>query len=135
MIYAKTIFIIFLFLINSWCFPVFIMAQSSMEVGHMKNVIQVHNTKSNYKFARSNKNEIQYIFSGLFLFYKTFISSQDGQSCSFTPSCSEFGMEAVKKQGVFIGILNTLDRLSRCHSLSPEKYEIHPHTHLLYDPL
>lgn len=131
----KTIFIIILFLIKSGFFCNAAGAQTTSEVKQMKSVIKNNNVKPGYKYAGNNINEIQYLFSGLFLFYKTFISSQDGQSCSFTPSCSEFGMEAVKRQGVFTGILNTFDRLTRCNSLSPEKYTIHPHTHLLYDPL
>lgn len=136
MTYMKTIFIIILFLLIKSCFFCdAVKAQTTSEVKQMKSVIKNNNVKPGYKYARENINEIQYFFSGLFLFYKTFISSQDGQSCSFTPSCSEFGMEAVKSQGVFIGILNTFDRLTRCNSLSPEKYTIHPHTHLLYDPL
>jgi hypothetical protein len=45
------------------------------------------------------------VFSGLFLFYKSFVSSQDAQSCSFTPSCSVYALEAVKNQGnVYLGV-------------------------------
>lgn len=110
-------------------------AQSKMEITKMKEVIHPHYHKKQYSSATNNTNELQYVFSGLFLFYKAFVSSQDGQSCSFTPSCSEFGMEAVKKQGVVAGVLNTLDRLTRCNSLSPEKYTRDKETNLLYDPL
>lgn len=91
--------------------------------------------KDQYEHVHENTNEIQFMFSGLFLFYKSFISSQDSQSCSFTPSCSVYALEAVKKQGVLKGMLNGFDRLSRCNSLSPEKYEIDPKTQLLIDPL
>ena len=91
--------------------------------------------KDQYEHVHVNTNEIQLVFSGMFLFYKSFISSQDAQSCSFTPSCSVYALEAVKKQGVFKGMMNGFDRLSRCNSLSPEKYQIDPHTSLLIDPL
>jgi len=91
--------------------------------------------KDQYEHVHVNTNEVQFLFSGLFLFYKSFISSQDAQSCSFTPSCSVYALEAVKKQGVFKGMMNGFDRLSRCNSLSPEKYEIDPETKLLIDPL
>jgi len=91
--------------------------------------------KDRYEHVHVNTNEVQFLFSGLFLFYKSFISSQDAQSCSFTPSCSVYALEAVKKQGVFKGMMNGFDRLSRCNSLSPEKYEIDPETKLLIDPL
>ncbi|WP_081457036.1 membrane protein insertion efficiency factor YidD [Marivirga tractuosa] len=91
--------------------------------------------RDQYEHVHVNTNEIQFVFSGLFLFYKSFISSQDAQSCSFTPSCSVYALEAVKKQGVLKGMMNGFDRLSRCNSLSPEKYEVDPETKLLIDPL
>ena len=86
-------------------------------------------------FAKDNTNEVQMLFSGLFLLYKFCFSSQDGASCGFTPSCSEYGILAVKKQGLILGVTSTFDRLSRCNGLSPEKYGFYPNTHLLHDPL
>ena len=73
-------------------------------------------------------------FSSLFLVYKTFFSSQDLSVCTFTPSCSEFGILAVKQFGVVKGGIMTMDRLSRCNGLSPENYEIDKKTMLLKDP-
>jgi uncharacterized protein len=108
---------------------------SSEDFVRLKSIMHPHSPKKVYLHAHNNFNEVQFLFSGLFLFYKSFISSQDSQSCSFTPSCSEFGMEAVKTQGLFIGVLNTIDRLTRCNSLSPEKYIRDPKTSLLLDPL
>ena len=77
-----------------------------------------------YEFAKGSTNELDATFSGLFLFYKYAISSQDFNKCSFTPSCSEFGIMAVKKYGAAKGILATIDRLNRCNGMSPENYEI-----------
>jgi uncharacterized protein len=88
-----------------------------------------------YAFAKNNKNEIQFIFSGLFLFYKSFFSSQDATSCSFSPSCSEYGLQAVKNKGMLIGIPSTFDRLTRCNGLNPDKYPIDTKTGLLIDPV
>jgi len=67
--------------------------------------------------------------------YKAFISSQDAISCVFYPSCSEYAVQAIQQQGLFIGLLNTFDRLTRCNALSPENYPIHPGTNLFYDPV
>ena len=88
-----------------------------------------------YTFTRNNKNPLHFLFSGLYIGYKNFVSSQDVISCAFKSSCSEYGMQAVKQQGIFIGIINTFDRLQRCNGLSKEKYGFYPATHLLYDPL
>ena len=70
-------------------------AQNKSEVELMRKAFTLEETNKTYLSAKNNSNEVQYFFSGLFLFYKTFISSEDGQSCSFTPSCSEFGIIAV----------------------------------------
>jgi putative membrane protein insertion efficiency factor len=95
--------------------------------------VPVHQTE--YQVARENRNEIQLIFSGLFLFYKSFISSQDGVSCVFTPSCSEYALMAIKKQGVMVGMANAIDRMTRCNGLSPEKYQKAPNSPLMIDEL
>jgi uncharacterized protein len=97
--------------------------------------IHPHSVKHNHNQISKSDNEIQVVFSALFLFYKSFISSQDQISCGFTPSCSEYGLISVKKLGPIKGMLNTFDRLQRCNGLSPEHYEIHFKTNLLYDPV
>ena len=62
---------------------------------------------------------ISKIFSTLFLFlikiYQYLISPLLGQSCRFTPSCSQYGVEAIKKHGPFKGGWLTLKRIGRCH--------------------
>jgi uncharacterized protein len=87
-----------------------------------------------YTEAKNNTNEVQIAFSGLFLFYKTFVSSQDLSVCTFTPSCSEYGILAVKRFGPVQGGFMTMDRLTRCNGLSPTAYEIDRKTQLLSDP-
>lgn len=146
--------IIFLFLVNLVFFKV--SAQSSSEIAGMRQVStespysekyrklnfqpkKIENQPSNqtaqyfYSFTKNSKNEFQFLLSGLFLFYKFFISSQDAVSCAFSPSCSEYGMLSVKKLGVLKGTLNTFDRLMRCHGLTPEKYPIDENSGLLTD--
>lgn len=88
-----------------------------------------------YAFSQDNSNELQMVLSGLFLVYKSFLSSQDNQRCSFHPSCSEYGLEAVKKFGFLRGIVSTCDRLTRCNGFSPEQYEIDLERRVLKDPV
>jgi len=88
-----------------------------------------------FSLSQKNTNELQWIFSGLFLAYKSFISSQDFQRCSFHPSCSEYGLEAVKKLGVIRGLMCTCDRLTRCNGFSPDQYEIDMERRVLKDPV
>lgn len=98
-----------------------------------RNVLPDGSLKKKYKEAKNNKNEIEMAFSSLFLVYKTFFSSQDLTVCTFTPSCSAFGILAVKQFGVVKGGIMTMDRLSRCNGLTPENYEIDKKTMLLID--
>lgn len=107
-------------------------AQSKLDIARHKAVLPVPQ-KRVYKEAQGNKNEVEALFSGLFLTYKTVLSSQDGNVCSFTPSCSEFGILAVKQHGLIMGGIKTMDRLTRCNGLSPEKYTPDPQTKLLID--
>ena len=46
-------------------------------------------------------------------FYKKFITNQDMTNCPFYPSCSQYMLEAVSKNGI-PGFIQGLDRLKRC---------------------
>lgn len=37
------------------------------------------------------------------------------RNCRFTPSCSQYSYESIKKYGVIKGIKMSIDRLSRCN--------------------
>jgi len=39
--------------------------------------------------------------------------------CRFTPSCSDYSIEAVKRHGIRRGLLLTADRLARCNPQTP----------------
>lgn len=56
-------------------------------------------------------------FLGILLirFYQLFISPFFPPSCRYTPTCSQYGMEAMKKYGFIKGSLLTIKRISRCH--------------------
>lgn len=134
---AKTICTIILCL--SSVFSSLVFAQTTIEPTAFTGLLGDYNQnekeyKERYKgYAQKNKNEIEMLFSGMFLFYKTFISSQDGTNCNFHPSCSEYGILACKKHGVLKGIPMTFDRLMRCHPFAPQKYEIDMDKRLLID--
>lgn len=108
-------------------------AQNKYNTNRYLNVIDDGQNKRIYTEAQNNKSEVEAAFSGLFLFYKTFISSQDQTVCTFTPSCSEFGILAIKKHGMVKGGVMTMDRLTRCNGLSPTNYEYDPKAKLLKD--
>ncbi len=79
--------------------------------------------------------ELKAVSSLLFLFYKEFISSQDVNSCVFTPSCSVYTIESIKSKGFLIGGMASLDRLTRCNGLAYGHYDIDKETNLNIDPV
>jgi putative membrane protein insertion efficiency factor len=61
------------------------------------------------------KNPVSYLLILLLKLYKGAISPYLPRACRYTPTCSEYGMEAIKKYGPFKGTFLTLKRVSRCH--------------------
>ena len=55
--------------------------------------------------------------------YRLFISPLLPPSCRFTPSCSEYAMQAIKKYGAVRGVYLGARRLLRCHPFHPGGYD------------
>jgi putative membrane protein insertion efficiency factor len=55
--------------------------------------------------------------------YQKFISPALPPSCRFSPSCSQYMLEAVSKYGALKGIWLGLRRLIRCHPFNPGGYD------------
>ena len=47
-------------------------------------------------------------------FYRAFISPLTPPSCRFTPTCSEYAIEAIRKHGPFMGTWLAVKRVLRC---------------------
>ena len=54
-------------------------------------------------------------FIVLIKFYQLFISPILGLYCRFTPTCSNYAIESLKKHGLFVGMYLSLTRISKCH--------------------
>ncbi|MEO7445814.1 MAG: membrane protein insertion efficiency factor YidD [Ferruginibacter sp.] len=54
-------------------------------------------------------------FIWLIKLYQAIISPILGPKCRFTPTCSQYGLEALRKYGLFKGTWLTIKRISRCH--------------------
>ncbi|CAM3890089.1 membrane protein insertion efficiency factor YidD [Mucilaginibacter galii] len=61
------------------------------------------------------KRAISALFIGLIKLYQFTLSPILGASCRFTPTCSHYGLEAIRKHGPFKGGWLTLKRIGRCH--------------------
>lgn len=55
--------------------------------------------------------------------YQASLGQLVGGHCRFSPSCSEYAVEALRTHGALRGAWLTLRRLSRCHPLGPAGYD------------
>ena len=62
-------------------------------------------------------------FIYLIKFYRFFISPMLGSNCRHSPTCSEYGLIALKKYGVFKGVYLTTRRVLKCNSLFKGGYD------------
>lgn len=102
----------------------------------MESIYENTSSSSNYtSYIFNAENPLEFIFSTLFVGYKLVLSSQDMDSCVFHPSCSVYGIQAIKKKGIIIGTIDTFDRLTRCHPFAGKNYEFDANKNRLYDPV
>jgi putative membrane protein insertion efficiency factor len=55
--------------------------------------------------------------------YKRFLSPFLPQACRFTPSCSEYAIEAFEKKSMPQATWMTVARLAKCHPFHPGGYD------------
>ncbi len=60
---------------------------------------------------------------GFIRLYQSTFSRVLPPSCRFTPSCSEYGYEAVARHGVLRGGWLAIRRIGRCHPFHPGGYD------------
>jgi putative membrane protein insertion efficiency factor len=72
-------------------------------------------------------NQLTKILAWPFIFliriYQWTLSPLVGRQCRFTPTCSRYGVEALKKYGLFKGSYLTARRLMRCHPWGGHGYD------------
>ncbi len=56
-------------------------------------------------------------------FYRAYISPLKPPSCRFTPTCSQYAMEAILKHGPFKGLYLSVRRILRCHPWGGHGYD------------
>jgi putative membrane protein insertion efficiency factor len=63
------------------------------------------------------------IFLALIRFYQVAISPLKPPSCRFTPTCSQYAIEAIRKHGPFKGLYLAIRRILRCHPWGGSGYD------------
>ena len=56
-------------------------------------------------------------------FYQKYISPLKNTKCPYTPSCSQYGLEAIQKHGALKGTILAIWRIMRCNPFSKGGYD------------
>ena len=66
---------------------------------------------------------MKYLFIGIVKFYQNCISPFTPASCRYTPTCSQYALEALQKYGAFKGGWMALKRIISCHPWGGHGYD------------
>ena len=58
---------------------------------------------------------VSFVVLGPIRLYQILISPYLAPSCRFTPSCSQYALDAIEQEGPVKGSLLAMRRLARCH--------------------
>lgn len=64
-----------------------------------------------------------WLLIGLILFYRVTLSYFLGRRCRYMPTCSEYGLEAIRRHGAIKGGMLTARRIGRCHPWGGSGYD------------
>ena len=74
-------------------------------------------------FFAKIRNAIISFFCAPIRFYQKYISPALPRSCRFTPSCSQYTLEAIREWGVIVGIALGAWRILRCNPFCRGGYD------------
>lgn len=60
---------------------------------------------------------------GIIRFYQATFSRLTPRTCRFTPTCSQYAIEALENYGLWHGSMKALGRLLRCHPFHPGGFD------------
>lgn len=69
------------------------------------------------------KTLFSWLLIGFVRFYQTAISPFLGAKCRYTPTCSAYGIEAIKKHGPMKGFWLAIKRILSCHPWGGSGYD------------
>lgn len=79
------------------------------------------------EFLKRSLRAVKWLFAQplilLVRFYQLCISPLKPPSCRFTPTCSQYAIEALRKHGPIKGLYLTVRRLLRCHPWGGSGYD------------
>ena len=75
------------------------------------------------KFEENLSKSMKNFLIAAIRFYQKYVSPMKRTKCPYNPTCSNYGLQAIQKHGVFKGSILTLWRLIRCNPFSKGGYD------------
>lgn len=75
------------------------------------------------KIKEGAKKVLIFPFVAMIRFYQVCISPYKKPCCRFTPTCSQYALEAFKKYGPIKGFYLSAKRILKCHPWGPSGYD------------
>ena len=66
---------------------------------------------------------MKFILKTLIIIYQRIISPLTPSSCRFTPTCSNYALEAIRKKKLITAIKMIFKRISKCHPWGGSGYD------------
>ena len=80
-------------------------------------------TTSEGHLAEARPSAVAWLLIALISLYRRFVSPLLGPRCRFYPSCSAYGLEAVREHGALRGSWLAVRRIGRCHPFHPGGFD------------
>jgi len=118
-------------------FTVVVSAQTDWQKWGKANysyALKINNEQRDFSF--DSKNTARFVLKSALNSYWFFISDVDGDNCSFSPTCSNFFLQAVRKTNIVQGTLMFFDRFTRDMDIY-NKFDHYPEVEdgHFYDPI
>jgi putative membrane protein insertion efficiency factor len=69
------------------------------------------------------RRTVQFLMTFAIRAYQGLIGPLLPAACRYTPSCSQYGIEAIERHGPWRGGILTVRRILRCHPFRPGGYD------------
>ncbi|MBD5204139.1 MAG: membrane protein insertion efficiency factor YidD [Bacteroidales bacterium] len=83
--------------------------------------------KNRTPLPEARNKEAKHLLSEVFIlpvrFYQLAISPHFPAACRFTPTCSQYAIEAIRKYGPVTGVWLSAKRICRCHPWGGSGYD------------
>ena len=66
---------------------------------------------------------MKFILKTLIIIYQRIVSPFTPSSCRFTPTCSNYALEAIKKKDLTAAVKMIIKRISKCHPWGGSGYD------------